>query len=155
MPPTTNHHQPNNQPNNQPNKPPNNQHRELLAEVAAAQDDPLPAWLRYVKWTQEAFPTAAARGKERLLEALEAATKALAGCERYYGDPRFLRLWVQYVSRLILLDDLRWCWWWLFGVRLMMMAAVSFPSTNNDDNNYQRPGRMKKKRAGRLPPRPE
>ena len=51
--------------------------------------------LRYVKWTQEVFP--AAGGKEQLLKALEAATQALSGCERYYGDPRFLRMWIQYV----------------------------------------------------------
>ena len=51
---------------------------------------------RYVKWTQEAFP--AAGGKEHLLKALEAATKAMSGVERYYDDPRFLRLWIQYVS---------------------------------------------------------
>lgn len=51
---------------------------------------------RYVKWTQEAHPTAG--GREQLLKALEAATKALAGAERYYDDPRFLRLWIQYVS---------------------------------------------------------
>lgn len=73
-----------------------NTNRQLLADVAAAQDDPLPAWLAYVRWTQEAFP--ASRGKGRLLEALEAATKALSGAERYYNDPRFLRLWIQYVS---------------------------------------------------------
>jgi len=53
---------------------------------------------------QEAFPTSG--GKEHLLKALEAATKALSGCERYYEDPRFLRLWIQYVSsRAILCEE--------------------------------------------------
>lgn len=56
----------------------------------------LGACRRYVKWTQESYPTAG--GKEQLLKTLEAATTALAGCQRYYDDPRFLRLWVQYVS---------------------------------------------------------
>jgi hypothetical protein len=55
-----------------------------------------PAFHRYVKWAQEAQH--AAGGREAVLRVLEAATRALAAAERYYGDPRFLRLWLQYVS---------------------------------------------------------
>jgi hypothetical protein len=29
---------------------------------------------------------------------LEAATKALSAQDRYFDDPRFLRMWMQYVS---------------------------------------------------------
>ncbi|KIY98307.1 checkpoint serine/threonine-protein kinase [Monoraphidium neglectum] len=61
-------------------------------------DSELEEQRRYVKWTQESFP--ASGGKEQLLKALEAATKAMAGCERYYDDPRLLRLWIQYADCL-------------------------------------------------------
>ena len=57
----------------------------------------------YIKWTQATYKSGAARS--RLLPLLERATRALgpacpdAGLrERYRGDVRYLRVWVQYVS---------------------------------------------------------
>lgn len=51
---------------------------------------------RYIKWAQEA--AAAAGSKGELQAVLEAATRALSESDRYYGDVRLLRIWVQYVS---------------------------------------------------------
>ena len=57
----------------------------------------------YIKWTQATYKSGASRS--RLLPLLERATRALgpacpdAGLrERYRGDVRYLRVWVQYVS---------------------------------------------------------
>jgi hypothetical protein len=52
--------------------------------------------IRFIKWTQEHYSTQASR--RELTQALEAATKALSGLQRYRDDVRLLRIWVQYVS---------------------------------------------------------
>lgn len=51
---------------------------------------------RYVKWTEQTFPQG---GKESNLAAiLERAVKALNEQQRYYQDPRYLNLWLKFVS---------------------------------------------------------
>ena len=61
-------------------------------------DDPLDVWDRYIKWTEQTFPQG---GKESNLSAvLERAVKALNKQQRYYQDPRYLSLWLKFVSVL-------------------------------------------------------
>ncbi|XP_009080371.1 PREDICTED: mitotic checkpoint serine/threonine-protein kinase BUB1 beta [Acanthisitta chloris] len=57
-------------------------------------DDPLDVWDRYIKWTEQTFPQG---GKDGNLAAiLERAVKALYEQQRYYKDPRYLRLWLKF-----------------------------------------------------------
>ncbi|NXN99955.1 BUB1B kinase, partial [Rhinopomastus cyanomelas] len=69
--------------------------REFEAEIRFySGDDPLDVWDRYVKWTEQAFPRG---GKESNLPALlERAVKTLSEQRRYYGDPRYLSLWLKF-----------------------------------------------------------
>lgn len=51
---------------------------------------------RFIKWTQE---TSWAQGhKVELQKVLEACTRKIGVAERYKGDIRYLRVWIQYVS---------------------------------------------------------
>lgn len=55
---------------------------------------------RYIKWTEQTFPQG---GKEGNLSAvLERAIQALNEQQRYYQDPRYLSLWLKFVSNAIL-----------------------------------------------------
>eukprot|EP00878_Enallax_costatus_P034037 GHUV01037642.1.p2 GENE.GHUV01037642.1~~GHUV01037642.1.p2 ORF type:complete len:134 (+),score=39.75 GHUV01037642.1:446-847(+) len=69
--------------------------RTFLENIKTA-EDPLAAWQRYIKWTQEQF--AAQGSKSELQQVLELATKTLSSTKRHNNDVRFLRIWVQYVS---------------------------------------------------------
>ncbi|KAI5295255.1 hypothetical protein KEM52_001920 [Ascosphaera acerosa] len=60
-------------------------------------DDPLDIYDRYVKWTIEAYPAAQATPQSGLLPLLERATKAFLSSQEYKNDPRYLRLWLQYI----------------------------------------------------------
>lgn len=53
---------------------------------------------RFIKWTQEAF--SAGGHKAELLPLLERCTRELQAGGRYADDVRYLRVWVQYVSRV-------------------------------------------------------
>ena len=57
--------------------------------------------LRFIKWTQETF--SAGGHKAELLPLLERCTRELQGWDggRYARDIRYLRVWIQYVSRLL------------------------------------------------------
>lgn len=58
---------------------------------------------RLVKWTQEHL---GGGSKAQLQETIEKCTHALAPLgSKYYPDVRYLRLWIQYVSRSVALGD--------------------------------------------------
>jgi len=60
-------------------------------------DDPLDVYDRYVKWTLDAYPSAQSTPQSQLLPLLERATKAFLQSEHYKNDPRYLKLWLQYI----------------------------------------------------------
>ncbi|KAI9792008.1 MAG: hypothetical protein M1833_001292 [Piccolia ochrophora] len=63
----------------------------------ADSDDPLDVYDRYVKWTLNAYPSAQATPQSQLLPLLERATKAFLTSSHYKNDPRYLKLWLQYI----------------------------------------------------------
>ena len=60
-------------------------------------DDPLDIYDRYCKWTLNAYPTAQATSQSQLLPLLERATKTFLSSPHYKNDPRYLRLWLNYI----------------------------------------------------------
>nr|XP_033808955.1 mitotic checkpoint serine/threonine-protein kinase BUB1 beta isoform X2 [Geotrypetes seraphini] len=57
-------------------------------------EDPLDVWDRYINWTEQTFPQG---GKESNLSLLlERAVKVFHEEKRYYGDPRYLNLWLKF-----------------------------------------------------------
>lgn len=70
------------------------------AEVAvlAEHDDPLDVYDRYVRWILEAYPSAQATSASQLHTVLERATKAFLASPQYKNDPRYLKLWLQYIG---------------------------------------------------------
>ncbi|KAI4155505.1 MAG: hypothetical protein LQ340_000958 [Diploschistes diacapsis] len=60
-------------------------------------DDPLDIYDRYVKWTLNAYPSAQATPDSQLRPLLERATKAFQSSALYKNDPRYLKLWLQYI----------------------------------------------------------
>ncbi|KAL9592414.1 MAG: hypothetical protein Q9179_006744, partial [Wetmoreana sp. 5 TL-2023] len=69
--------------------------QELLA--IADSDDPLDIYDRYVKWTLNAYPSAQATPESQLRPLLERATKAFQAQTHYKNDPRYLKLWLNYI----------------------------------------------------------
>lgn len=72
---------------------------EYEAELVAVgeSDDPLDVYDRYVRWTLDAYPSAQATPQSQLHSVLERATRAFIGAAQYRNDPRYLRLWLQYI----------------------------------------------------------
>ncbi|KAL8715995.1 MAG: hypothetical protein Q9220_000662 [cf. Caloplaca sp. 1 TL-2023] len=68
---------------------------ELMA--IADSDDPLDIYDRYVKWTLNAYPSAQATPESQLRPLLERATKAFQTVNHYKNDPRYLKLWLNYI----------------------------------------------------------
>jgi len=60
-------------------------------------DDPLDIYDRYVKWTFSAYPSAQATPESQLRPLLERATKAFQSTSHYKNDPRYLKLWLNYI----------------------------------------------------------
>ncbi|KAM4059349.1 kinase [Hirsutella rhossiliensis] len=60
-------------------------------------DDPLDIFDRYVRWTLDAYPSAQATPQSQLHTLLERATKAFISSAQYKNDPRYLKLWMQYI----------------------------------------------------------
>ena len=60
-------------------------------------DDPLDIFDRYVKWTLGAYPSAQATPESQLRPLLERATKAFQSATHYKNDPRYLKLWLNYI----------------------------------------------------------
>ncbi|OKL61111.1 hypothetical protein UA08_03464 [Talaromyces atroroseus] len=73
------------------------QEYEAELEASADSDDPLDVYDRYVKWTLNAYPSSQATAESGLLPLLERATKAFLNSAHYRNDPRYLRLWLQYI----------------------------------------------------------
>ena len=73
---------------------------EFEAELATVSesDDPLDAYDRYVRWTFEAYPSAQATPQSQLHTLLERATKTFVNSAQYKNDPRYLKLWLQYIN---------------------------------------------------------
>lgn len=70
------------------------------AEVAILfeHDDPLDVYDRYVRWILDAYPSAQATPASQLHTVLERATKAFLAAPQYRNDPRYLKLWLHYIS---------------------------------------------------------
>ena len=70
---------------------------ELELVAISESDDPLDVYDRYVKWTLSAYPSAQATPESQLRPLLERATKALQSTAHYKNDPRYLKLWLNYI----------------------------------------------------------
>lgn len=73
------------------------QEYELEVAAIADSDDPLDIYDRYVKWTLNAYPSAQATPESQLRPLLERATKAFQSQTHYKNDPRYLKLWLNYI----------------------------------------------------------
>lgn len=73
------------------------QEYELEIIAIADSDDPLDVYDRYVKWTFSAYPSAQATPESQLRPLLERATKAFQSAPHYKNDPRYLKLWLNYI----------------------------------------------------------
>ncbi|TVY82985.1 Checkpoint serine/threonine-protein kinase bub1 [Lachnellula suecica] len=73
------------------------QEYELELTNISESDDPLDIYDRYVRWTFDAYPSAQATPASQLLPLLERATKAFLKSPQYKNDPRYLKLWIQYI----------------------------------------------------------
>jgi hypothetical protein len=56
----------------------------------------LEVYLLYFKWVRDTFPSSS----DKALEVLEAATRDLKEHEGIKNDPRYIKLWVEYVSEM-------------------------------------------------------
>lgn len=74
------------------------QEYETELQTIGESDDPLDIYDRYVKWALNAYPTAQATPESGLLPLLERAVRAFLSSAHYKNDPRYLRLWLHYIS---------------------------------------------------------
>ena len=70
---------------------------ELELVAIGDSDDPLDIYDRYVKWTFSAYPSAQATPESQLRPLLERATRAFQSAAHYKNDPRYLKLWLNYI----------------------------------------------------------
>ncbi|KAL8692705.1 MAG: hypothetical protein Q9218_002326 [Villophora microphyllina] len=73
------------------------QEYEIELSAIADSDDPLDIYDRYVKWTLNAYPSTQATPESQLRPLLERATKAFQSQTHYKNDPRYLKLWLNYI----------------------------------------------------------
>lgn len=66
-------------------------------KTASELDDPLEVWVRYVNWTVETFPSGNSHDSG-LVHLLERVTREFLHEEQYKNDPRYLKLWIQYIQ---------------------------------------------------------
>ncbi|CCG84120.1 protein of unknown function [Taphrina deformans PYCC 5710] len=71
-------------------------------QASADLDDPLEVWLRYLKWTKEAFPTGHS-ANSNYVQLLERCSKKFIRAH-YANDPRYLKIWIEYARYS---DDVR------------------------------------------------
>ncbi|PSR80808.1 Mad3/BUB1 homology region 1-domain-containing protein [Coniella lustricola] len=73
---------------------------EFEAEIAVLEesDDPLDIYDRYVRWILDAYPSAQATPAAQLHTVLERATQTFVSSSQYKNDPRYLKLWLQYIA---------------------------------------------------------
>ncbi|GBG31482.1 Histone-lysine N-methyltransferase, H3 lysine-79 specific [Hondaea fermentalgiana] len=71
---------------------------EALAQATSdgPMEDPLSTWIRYIKWTQDNFPS----GSNDLLSLLERCTREFKGDERYKNNEKYLKVWIGYADLL-------------------------------------------------------
>lgn len=71
-----------------------------LAAIKATEATPTPlaAWVTYVRWIQDAYPTGGI--ESGLLSTLESVTRLYAGDARFTNDPEYVKLWVTYADLL-------------------------------------------------------
>lgn len=60
-------------------------------------DDPLDVWTRYIQWVNETFTTGH-NTESGLIPILERCTTSLRGQKHYQNDPRYLKIWLQYIK---------------------------------------------------------
>lgn len=67
-----------------------------LSEIQATEsgDDPLAAWVKYVKWAEQNYPS----NSSKLLHAIETPCRKYGKTPKYKHDPRLTRLWVRYAD---------------------------------------------------------
>ncbi|CEP09790.1 hypothetical protein [Parasitella parasitica] len=61
------------------------------------QDDPLQTYLNYIEWTIQMYPQGPKGGSD-LLWLLQDATDRFVDDTRYKADPRYLKIWLEYVK---------------------------------------------------------
>lgn len=61
-------------------------------------DDPLDIYVRYVRWTLKTYPSAQPTPQSQLVPLLERATNAFLNAPEMKDDPRYLKLWLQYIQ---------------------------------------------------------
>lgn len=61
-------------------------------------DDPLDIYVRYVRWTLKTYPSAQSTPQSQLIPLLERATNAFLNAPEMKDDPRYLKLWLQYIQ---------------------------------------------------------
>ncbi|TMW63263.1 hypothetical protein Poli38472_002204 [Pythium oligandrum] len=69
--------------------------KEMEAEVKAYKgDDPLSAWVQYIRWIETNMP----EDTRKKFGALEKSTRELKDITKYKNDIRYIRLWIQYAD---------------------------------------------------------
>lgn len=72
-----------------------NEYEKELEAIDEA-DDPIDPYCRYIKWTLQTYGSPQAK-EARLAPLLERATKAFLHSPDYKNDPRYLKIWLQYI----------------------------------------------------------
>lgn len=67
-------------------------------------DNPLVLWIRYIRWTQNAYP--AGGSQSHLLPLLEKCTRQFKDDDRYRQNIRYLRCWLLYANLVRQPDDI-------------------------------------------------
>lgn len=71
----------------------------ISSEENAQSDDPLEAWVQYVKWVVESYP-AGQSAESGLVPLLERVTRHFKDYKQYSNDPRYFRMWVLYARNV-------------------------------------------------------
>ncbi|CCJ28285.1 unnamed protein product, partial [Pneumocystis jirovecii] len=66
-------------------------------------DDPLDVWIKYIKWTNETYPHGQS-AESGLVSLLERCIRCFVNVSYYKEDPRYLKVWIQYMKYI---DDPR------------------------------------------------
>ncbi|QSL64656.1 hypothetical protein MERGE_001958 [Pneumocystis wakefieldiae] len=60
-------------------------------------DDPLDIWVKYIKWTNETYPHGQS-AESGLIPLLERCIRRFININHYHDDPRYLKIWIQYMK---------------------------------------------------------
>lgn len=60
-------------------------------------DDPLEVYIEYIKWTHDNYPQGA-NSESGLVSLLERCTSCFRDTEYYKNDPRYLKVWLEYIN---------------------------------------------------------